>query len=88
MRMTKAYDLKSLGERVVAKAKENGVEIAAEIVLEALAKSVYFATKEWLKESAELSESKVDDFIAPFYDKLDAFVLDQVAKIDLDKDGQ
>jgi hypothetical protein len=75
--MEKAYDLKVLGEKLKAK----GLPIAEE-ALETIAKEVYIAVKEWAKESAPVSESKVDDFIAPFYDQLDALVFPLVDKID------
>lgn len=75
--MEKAYDLKVLGEKLKAK----GLPILEEAA-EATAKEVYLAVKEWLKESAPLSEGKIDDFIAPFYDKLDPIVLAAIDKID------
>lgn len=85
--MQKAYDLKALGEMIAAEAKKDGLTLA-EGAIEQLAKASYQATKAWAKESAVLSETKIDDFIAPFYDQLDAFVLPQIEKIDLDKDGK
>ena len=85
--MEKAYELKALGEKIKAKAAEKGLSIAEE-GLETLAEATYLAMKEWATESAVLSENKVDDFIAPFYANLDAFVLPQIKKIDLDGDGQ
>lgn len=81
--MEKAYELKALGEMIVAEAKKDGLTIAEE-ALEKLGKAVYFGTKEWAKESAELSENKIDDFVAPFYDQVDQFVIPQIEKIDLD----
>ena len=84
--MEKAYELKALGEMIVAEAKKDGLTIAEE-ALEKLGKAVYFGTKEWAKESAVLSETKIDDFVAPFYDQIDQFVIPQIEKIDLDGDG-
>jgi hypothetical protein len=84
--MEKAYELKALGEMIIAEAKKEGLTIAEE-ALEKLGKAVYFGSKEWAKESAKLSETKIDDFIAPFYDKIDEFVTPQIEKIDLDGDG-
>lgn len=85
--MEKAYDVKALGEAIKAKAEGEGLKLA-EDAIEALAKACYLGTKEWLKQSALLSESKVDDFVSPFYDQLDPFVLPQIDKIDLNKDGK
>lgn len=83
---TKAYDLKELGEAIVAEAKKDGLEIAEE-ALEKLGKAVYFGSKKWAKESAVISDTKIDDFVAPFYDQLDQFVTPQIEKLDLDGDG-
>lgn len=89
--MEKAYDLKALGEMIKAEAKKEGLTIAEE-GLEKIGKAVYFGMKEWLKKSAELSDSgligKIDDFLAPLIDKLDSQVLPQIEKLDLDGDGQ
>lgn len=85
--MEKAYDLKSLGEIIAAEAKKEGFAVAEE-ALEKLGKAVYMGVKHWASESAILSESKVDDFIAPFYEMMDKFVLPQIEKIDLDGDGK
>lgn len=75
--MEKAYDLKELGKRLEAQ----GLPIAKD-ALEEVAKKVYVCVKEWAKESAPLSENMVDDFVAPFYDQLDPFVLGAIDKID------
>ena len=85
--MVKAYDVKELGLAIKAKAEGEGLALA-EDAIEALAKACYLGMKDWLKASALLSESKVDDFVAPFYDQLDTFVLPQIDKIDLNKDGK
>lgn len=84
--MDKAYDIKALGSKIVEKAKVDGLSLAEEAA-EKLAKAAYFGLKEWAKESAALSSTKIDDAILPFYDFLDQFVLPQIDKIDLDKSG-
>jgi hypothetical protein len=80
--MEKAYDLKALGEMIRAEANKEGIPVLEDAV-EKLAKAAYFSIKAWAKESAEISETKVDDFFIPFYDHVDQFVLPQIAKIDL-----
>lgn len=75
--MEKAYDLKALGEKLQAA----GIPIALDAA-EAAAGQVYLAFKAWIKESAALSENKIDDVIAPFIDQADAIVLPQIDKID------
>jgi hypothetical protein len=79
--MEAAYDLKSLGEKLQSK----GLPIA-EIALEQVGALVYLSLKEWAKESALLSENKLDDVIAPFYDQLDQVVLPLIEKLDLNGD--
>lgn len=81
--MTKAYDLKELGEIIVKHAKGKGLMLAEE-ALEELGLAVYSATKEWATESAKLSENKVDDAVVPFFSMLDTWVDAQIVKIDLD----
>lgn len=81
--MEKAYDLKALGQKLQAA----GLPIAEEM-LEAAGAKLYIATKEWIQESAVLSENKIDDVIAPFLGQLDNVVLPMIAKLDLDKDGK
>lgn len=85
--MEKAYELKALGEMIVAEAKKDGLALA-EGAVEKLAKAVYLGSKAWAKESAVLSETKVDDFFMPFYDHADGFVLPQIEAIDIDGDGK
>lgn len=85
--MEKAYELKALGEKILAKAKEDGLSIAEEAV-EKLAKAAYLGTKEWFSESAALSSTKIDDVLVPFVNFADGIVLPQIEKIDLDKDGK
>lgn len=75
--MEKAYDLKALA----VKLKDAGLPVAEEAA-EAVAGKAYVAMKEWAKESAAMSENKVDDIIAPFYDHMDAMVLPIIDKID------
>lgn len=75
--MEKAYDLKALG----LKLKDAGLPIALEGA-EAAAAAAYVALKDWFKESAVLSENKIDDVIAPFIDHADPIVLPQIDKID------
>lgn len=84
--MEKPYELKALGEKIVAKAKENGLALAEDAV-ETLAKAAYLATKDWIVESAVLSENKIDDIVSPFLNYVDGIVLPQIEKIDLDGDG-
>lgn len=85
--MEKAYELKALGEKIVSKAKEDGLSIAEEAV-EKLAKAAYMGMKEWFSESAALSSTKIDDVLVPFVNFADGIVLPQIEKIDLDKDGK
>ncbi len=85
--MEKAYDLKALGEMIVAEAKKEGLTLA-ENALEVLGKAAYVGSKNWAKESAVLSPNKMDDFVAPYYDALDAVVLPAIEGLDLDKDGK
>ena len=75
--MEKAYDLKELGSRLEAQ----GLPILKE-GLEETAKRTYLVIKEWAKESAPLSKSPIDDFVAPFYDQLDKVVLPKIDEID------
>ncbi len=84
--MERAYGLKDLGQLIVDEAKANGLEIAEE-ALEQLGKAVYYGFSEWLSQSASLSDNKIDDILAPFYKHVDQYVLPQIDKIDLDKDG-
>lgn len=85
--MEKAYEIKALGQMIVAEAKKDGLHLAEEAV-ETLGKAAYSGMKGWLKESAAVSENKIDDWVAPFYDNIDPFVLPQIEKLDLDGDGK
>lgn len=86
--MEKPYDLKALGQMISDKAKAAGIPHAAEEDLEKLAKATYEGMKDWLKESAGLTETKVDDVAVSFLSYLDPYVIPQIEKIDLDKDGK
>lgn len=81
--MEKAYDVKALGEKLKAKGL-----VAVEASVEEVGKEVYAATKEWLKESAALSKTTVDDLVVPFIDKLDETVNKAIEGLDLDGDGK
>lgn len=85
--MKKAYDVKELGEMVIAEAKKEGLTLAEDAV-ETLAKAAYLGLKQWFNESAVLSPNPVDNFIAPALGYLDGFILPEIEKIDLDKDGK
>lgn len=79
--MTKPYDLTALGAAVVTAAKANGLEVA-DHALDVLATSVYQATKQWVKDSAAMSPSFVNDLIVKYVDDLDGYVLPQIAKLE------
>ena len=81
--MEKAYDLKELG----LKLKAQGLPIAEEMLEQVAAKSC-IAIKEWIQESAVLSENKIDDVVAPFLGHLDQAVLPMIEKLDIDGDGK
>lgn len=85
--MTKAYDIKALGQKIIEKAKARGLTLAEETA-EALAIALYEAHKEWFQESAALSTNKFDDVLALYVDSLDPIVLPQIEKIDLDGNGK
>ena len=92
--MQVAYDIKALGQCILDEMRKSGamskedVESIAEKELEALAVGAYKGVKAWLKESAQKSENKLDDFVAPLLDTLDPFVIPQIEKIDLNHDGK
>ena len=69
----KAYDVKLLLEKL----KENGIDLAEDLAAN-LVKTMF----EWLKESAELSENKFDDFAVVIYPLIEKEVLKLVDKID------
>ncbi len=41
-----------------------------------------------MKESAAKSETKIDDFIAQFYDNVDAIAIPKIEALDFDGDGK
>ena len=86
MEKSEAYSLKLLGQKVIEKAKAKGLPLAEEAA-EQIASAAYLGVKEWAQESAVASENKIDDFIAPFYNQIDGFVLPAIEKIDLDGSG-
>jgi len=72
----KAYDLKEL----LKKLKEQGVELTEEAV-----KLFIRSLVEWLKESAAISENKIDDVAAlglPELEKLALGLAEQINKAD------
>ena len=71
--METAYDMKELSKRL----KEAGLTEA-----EDAAGGFYAVFKQWVKESAPLSKTPIDDVFAPFLDHLDVVVLPQIDKID------
>jgi hypothetical protein len=79
--MEKAYDLKALGEKIVA-----GGLPALKEVGEAEALHIYKSLKEWLKESAVISPTPVDNVVMSFIDNLDSLALPAIDKIDGQKD--
>jgi ferritin-like metal-binding protein YciE len=76
----KAYNLKDLGEMIANEARNDGLQVAEE-ALEKLGVAVYIGLKQWAKESAALSENKVDDLLAKFLDYADPYVLEQIARV-------
>lgn len=87
IRMEKAYDLKELGKYTLEESKKLGLPLAEELA-EKLGKANYLGLKKWLKESALISENKIDDVVAAFYDQVDPYVLPLIEKIDIDGDGK
>lgn len=71
--MEKAYDVKDLAARMIAKGMPE---------VEDMAQIAYACMKEWAIESAQLSENKVDDVIMPALQFLDAIILPHLDKID------
>jgi hypothetical protein len=85
--MEKPFDLKALGAAIVAEAKKDGLHLAEETA-ESLAKAAYFGVKGWLEASAKLTVTPIDDVVVGFISKADPFVMEQIEKLDLDKDGK
>lgn len=75
--MTTAYDIKDLGKKLEAA----GLPLIKNCA-EETAKVVYKEVKAWLKESAAVSDNKIDDVVMPFIDQIDVIVLPQIDKID------
>lgn len=71
--MEKAYDPKGLIEEL----KQEGLPL-----LEESAEAAVKATFRWLNKSADLSETKVDDFAKLVYPHAEKLALDQIGKID------
>ncbi len=83
VQVEKAYDLKAL----VAIAKAKGLPVVEEQA-EVLGYVLYETCKEWLKKSAPLTDTIMDDMAATNIDNMDNFVYGQIEKIDLDGDGK
>ena len=75
--MSNAYNFKLLGEKL----QKEGLGVLMGGV-EETAKVTYKVVKEWLKESAIVSENKIDDVVMPFIDQADAIVNPLIDKID------
>ena len=71
--MEKAYDIKELGKKFASK----GLPIAEEAALQA-----YEAVGEWLKESAALTATPIDDVVVSVVDMFDAKIKAAINKID------
>lgn len=69
----KPYSLKAFGEKLQAKGLP---------ALENMAELTYAAFKEWVVESAEASETKLDDMGLPLLRFLDGVVVPEIDKID------
>lgn len=71
--MEKAYDAKALVEKL----KDEGMDVA-----EDAAKAVTKAVLDWVKESAKLSESTLDDLLVPVVELAEPHILKELDKID------
>ena len=71
--MSKPYDLKELGQRLKDAGLVNAEDLAKDVV-----KTVF----SFLRESAVGSSTKLDDFLAPFYDIAEEKLLAESDKID------
>lgn len=72
--MSKAYSLKLL----VSKLKEKGLDVTEDMAIVLV--EVLF---DWAQESAKVSSTKIDDFVALFYPKVKKLILeDLVDQID------
>jgi len=70
--MEKAYDVKAL----VKYAKAEGLEVAEEA-----AKGLYRALRQWIEDSAKLSENPYDDLGIPFLKQIDAIAMKELEDI-------
>lgn len=68
------------GKVLVEKLKESGLDVA-----EDAAKVVVDSVLDWVKESAQKSENKVDDVIANLIDPIKPYIDEQLDKIDGEK---
>ncbi len=68
-----AYDPKMLVEKM----KNEGLDIA-----EDAAGKVFMSVMSWMKESAVASENKIDDMIVGLMPPVEAYVMEQIDKID------
>lgn len=84
--MDKPFDLKALGETVVARAKERGLTVAEESV-EVLAAAVWDGLIEWSEKSVQLTPTPVDNVLFGLIAYFEKQVRSQIEKIDLDGDG-
>jgi hypothetical protein len=84
--MEKPYELKALGQKIIAKAKADGLELAEEAA-EKLAKAAFHGTQEWLDESAAMTGTPLDDLAVKALDMAAGRIEAQIEKIDLDGDG-
>jgi len=69
----KGYDLKKL----IAKFKEDGLDVA-----EDAAKLIFEKTMEWVEESADKSDSIIDDIAVKFIPTIKEYVMKEIDKID------
>lgn len=79
----KSYDVKALGKAIAEDAKKSVLPLAEELV-KALALSIYLSSKSWIKESALISKTPIDNMVVSFIDHLDAIVLPQIDKVNID----
>lgn len=84
--MDKAFDINGLKEKVLARAKENGLTLAEE-TLEELIESVLEGTEAWLQASVDITPTPVDNLALSAFSFFKSRIQDQIRKIDLDGDG-
>ena len=85
--MEKSYDIKELGKKIQAKAKEQGLELAEEAI-ETLAKAALDGTIEWAEESAAMTPTIIDDLGIQGVKQLKHLAYTGVEKLDLNGDGK